>query len=128
MCIFPDRSAPGSPGESLPGPGSTTSHCPAVAGQSMVPRYISLLDGPPLELPVRRDLLSQAGRLILHPQPELWKAISAYQIPFGGMSLEKDPIVSRFPPWYFEAEVLQAFLSSSFHNADQERHNLLCPV
>ncbi len=39
VCISPDRSAPGSPGESSPGPGSTTSHCPAVAGQSMVPRY-----------------------------------------------------------------------------------------
>ncbi len=26
------RSAPGSPGESSPGPGSNTSHCPAVAG------------------------------------------------------------------------------------------------
>ncbi len=39
VCISPDRSAPGSPGESSPGPGSTTSHCPAVAGQSMVPGY-----------------------------------------------------------------------------------------
>ncbi len=38
-CISPDRSAPGCPGESSPGPGSTTSHCPMVAGQSMVPRY-----------------------------------------------------------------------------------------
>ncbi len=37
--ISPDRSAPGSPGESLPGPGSTTSHCPAVALQILVPRY-----------------------------------------------------------------------------------------
>ncbi len=37
--ISPDRSAPGSPGESSPGPGSTTSHCPAVAGQSMIPRF-----------------------------------------------------------------------------------------
>ncbi len=34
---------------------------------------ISLLDGPPLELPVRWDLLSQAGGLIFQPQPELWK-------------------------------------------------------
>ncbi|XP_077061833.1 uncharacterized protein LOC143714498 [Siphateles boraxobius] len=34
---------------------------------------ISLLDGSPLELPVRRDLLSQAGGTILHPRPELWK-------------------------------------------------------
>ncbi len=46
VCIFPDHSAPGSPGESSPGPGSTTSHCPTVAGQSMVPRYISFLEGP----------------------------------------------------------------------------------
>ncbi len=34
---------------------------------------ISLLDGPPLVLPVRKDLLSQAGGSIFHPQPELWK-------------------------------------------------------
>ncbi len=26
-----------------------------------------------LELPIRRDLLSQAGGSIFHPQPELWK-------------------------------------------------------
>ncbi len=66
-----DRSAP-SPGESSPGPGSTTSHCPAVAGRVWFPDIISLLDEPPLELPVRRDLLSQAGGSIFHPQPELW--------------------------------------------------------
>ncbi|KAL0187573.1 hypothetical protein M9458_014672, partial [Cirrhinus mrigala] len=34
---------------------------------------ISLLDGSPWEIPVRRDLLSQAGGTILHPRPELWK-------------------------------------------------------
>ncbi len=39
VCFFPDRSAPESPGESSPGPSSTTSLCPAVAGQSMVPRF-----------------------------------------------------------------------------------------
>ncbi len=39
VCISPDCSAPGSPGESSPGPGSTTSHCPAVAGQSMAFRF-----------------------------------------------------------------------------------------
>ncbi len=39
VCIYPGRSAPRSPGESSPGPGSTTSHCPVVAGQSMVPRF-----------------------------------------------------------------------------------------
>ncbi|KAL0170910.1 hypothetical protein M9458_035506, partial [Cirrhinus mrigala] len=34
---------------------------------------ISLLDGSPWEIPVRRDLLSQAGGTTLHPRPELWK-------------------------------------------------------
>ncbi len=60
VCISPDRSAPGSPGESSPGPGSTTFHCPRWPGRVWFPDIISLLDGPPLELPVRRDLLSQA--------------------------------------------------------------------
>ncbi len=39
VCFSPDRSAPRSPGESSRGPGSTTSHCPAVAEQSMVLRF-----------------------------------------------------------------------------------------
>ncbi len=39
ICISPICSAQGSPVESSPGAGSTTSHCPAVAGQSMVPRF-----------------------------------------------------------------------------------------
>ncbi len=67
VCIFPDCSAPGSPGESSPGPGSNTSHCPAVAGQRMIPRY---------KIPSRRastGALHQAGGSIFHPQPELWK-------------------------------------------------------
>ncbi len=38
VCISPHCSAPGSNGESSPGPGPTTSYCPVVAGQSMVPR------------------------------------------------------------------------------------------
>ncbi len=47
VCMhFPDCSAPGSPGKSLPGPGSTNSHCPVVAGQSRFPDITSLLDGP----------------------------------------------------------------------------------
>ncbi len=73
VCFSPDCSAPGSAGESLPGLGSTTSHCPALPGRVWFPDLISLLDGPPLELPVRRDLLSQAGGSIFHPHPELWK-------------------------------------------------------
>ncbi len=42
-------------------------------GRVWFPDLISLLDGRLLELPVRRDLLSQAGGSIFHPQPELWK-------------------------------------------------------
>ncbi len=38
VCISPHCSGPGRNGESSPGPGPTTSYCPAVAGQSMVPR------------------------------------------------------------------------------------------
>ncbi|KAI2645760.1 Membrane protein insertase YidC [Labeo rohita] len=34
---------------------------------------ISLLDGSPWQIPVRRDLLSQAGGTILHPHPEFRK-------------------------------------------------------
>ncbi len=34
---------------------------------------ISLLDSSPWEIPIRRDLLSQAEGMILHPRPELWK-------------------------------------------------------
>ncbi len=34
---------------------------------------ISLLDGSPWEIPIRRDLLSQVGGTLVHPRPELWK-------------------------------------------------------
>lgn len=34
---------------------------------------MSLLDGPPWEIPVRRDLLSQAKGAIVHPRPDIWK-------------------------------------------------------
>ncbi len=46
---------------------------PQWSGRVWFPDLISLLDGPPLELPIRRDLLSQAGDSIFHPHPELWK-------------------------------------------------------
>ncbi len=42
---------------------------------------ISLLDGSPWEIPVRRDLLSQAEGMIFHPRPELWKL---WAWPLGG--------------------------------------------
>ncbi len=34
---------------------------------------VSLLNSSPWEIPVRRDLLSQAEGIILYPRPELWK-------------------------------------------------------
>ncbi len=34
---------------------------------------VGLLEDSPWEIPVRRDLLSQAGGTIFHPRPELWK-------------------------------------------------------
>ncbi len=34
---------------------------------------ISLLDGSPWEIPIRRDLLTQAEGMIFHPRLELWK-------------------------------------------------------
>ncbi len=46
---------------------------PRWPGRIWFPDIKSLLDGPSLELHVRRDLLSQAGDSIFHPQPELWK-------------------------------------------------------
>ena len=33
---------------------------------------ISLLESPPWQIPLRRDLLSQAGGTLFHPRPELW--------------------------------------------------------
>ncbi len=46
---------------------------PRWPGRVWFPDLISLLDGPPLELPIRKNLLSQAVGSIFHPQPELWK-------------------------------------------------------
>ncbi|XP_048017809.1 uncharacterized protein LOC125249543 [Megalobrama amblycephala] len=34
---------------------------------------VSLLEGSPMEIPIRQDLLSQAGGSIVHPRPEIWK-------------------------------------------------------
>ncbi len=49
-------------------------------------------------------------------------ALSAYHIPLGGMSLEKEPLVSRF------LRGTLRLCPPPFQNVDQERHNLLCPV
>ncbi len=66
----PNRSAPGSSGESVPGRGESTAGS-RKPGRVWFLDLISLLDGSPWEIPVRRDLLSQAG--IYHPRPKLWK-------------------------------------------------------
>ncbi len=67
VCIFLDCSAPWSPGESSPGPGSATFIAPWWPGRVWFPDIISLLDGPPPELPIRRDLLSQVGGYEISP-------------------------------------------------------------
>ncbi len=72
VCISLDRSAPGSPGESLPGPGSTTFFAPRWPGRVWLPDTLGVAGPPPelparRELPVRRDLLSQAGGLEISP-------------------------------------------------------------
>jgi hypothetical protein len=41
-------------------------------GRAWFSDLISLLDGRPWRVPIRRDLLSQAGGTIVHPRPELW--------------------------------------------------------
>ncbi len=166
---------PGSPGESSPGPGYTTSHCPAVARQSMVHRFnvpswrassgAPRQEGPSVSsrgLDICGQTVSLASEgahlidsgfstdvveTILHSRaPSMrklyalkWKVftswcsdrkldpvncsvgtvleflqdrftagltlstlkvnvvvISAYHIPFGGMSLGRDPLLSRF--------------------------------
>ncbi len=71
VCISPKYSAPGSPGESSPGPGSTTSHCSTVAGQSMVPRYNIPSQRASSAAP--RQEGPSVPSSIFHPQPELWK-------------------------------------------------------
>ncbi len=73
VCLSPDCSAPRNSGESVQGRGSAAASSPVLAGPSMVLGSDSLLDGSPWEIPIRRDLFSQAGGNLVHPQPELWK-------------------------------------------------------
>jgi len=36
-------------------------------------RTLKVLESPPWQVPIRRDLLSQAGGTIFYPRPELWR-------------------------------------------------------
>ncbi len=71
--ISPNRSTPGSSGESSPGPGPTTSYCPAVAGQSMVPESIIPSQRASSGAPCQEGPSVPSGGSIFHPHPELWK-------------------------------------------------------
>ncbi len=61
VCLSPDCAAPRSSGESAPGRSSAAISSPFWPGRVWFSDLISLLDGSPWEIPVRRDLLSQAG-------------------------------------------------------------------
>ncbi len=69
VCISPDRTAPGV----LERVRRDRVLLPRWPGRVWFLDLISLLDGHPLELLVRRDILFQAGGSIFHPQPELCK-------------------------------------------------------
>ncbi len=81
--ISPDRSAPGSTGESSPGPGPTTSYCPAVAGQSMVPKSILPSRRASSGAPRQEGPSVPSGGSIFHSHPELWKL---WALPLRGPS------------------------------------------
>ncbi len=71
--LSPDCSAPRSSGESAPGRSSAAISSPVLAGPSMVLGSDFPPRRSPWEIPVRRDLLSQAGCTLVHPHPELWR-------------------------------------------------------
>ncbi|KAI2663175.1 Transposon Ty3-G Gag-Pol polyprotein [Labeo rohita] len=73
-------------------------------GQVWFSDLISLLDGSPWEIPVRGDLLSQAGGTILHPRPELWKL---WVWPLTrGLAAERDAASRSHPPASLRALLL----------------------
>lgn len=68
ICISPDLFCCRNSRESSP---SAVSR-PFLAGQSVVHRPLSLLNSSPCDIPLRRELLSQARGTIYHPQTEMW--------------------------------------------------------
>ncbi|KAI2653798.1 hypothetical protein H4Q32_014146 [Labeo rohita] len=77
---------------------------------------ISLLDGSPWEIPVRRDLLSQTGGTILHPRPELWKLWS---------SLHEETVRPEVRPTWDLAVVLEALCRPPFEPIEESSNHHL---
>ncbi len=71
--LSPDRSAPRSSGESAPGRGPYAAISPILAGPRMVLVPDFSLRRLSMEIPVRRDLLSQTRGTLVHPRPKLWR-------------------------------------------------------
>ncbi len=71
--LSPDRSAPGSSRESVPGWAPSIAKTPFWPGRVYFSDLISLLDGSPWGIQIRRDLLSLAAGMIFHLCSELWK-------------------------------------------------------
>ncbi len=74
VCMpFPDHSAHRSSRESAPGWGPSIAKTHSGRALVWFSDLISLLDGSPWGIPVRRDLLSLSAGMIFHPCLELWK-------------------------------------------------------
>ncbi len=125
--LSPDRSAPRSSDESTPRRCSPTVSSPVLAGRVWFSDLISLLDGSPSEVPIRRDLLSQAGGAILHPRRSYGKCgcgpwgdtAHSFRSPsWGG----RDHLQSRAP---FTRKCTPWSGSSSLHGAELASKTLL---
>ncbi len=132
VCFFPNRSAPGSTGESLPGPGSTTSHFPAVAGQRMVPRYNippwQASSGAPCQkepyVPSRGIDISPSSRTV----ETVGLASEGAQLIDSGLSTKVfEPILHSRAPSTRKLYALKWRVFTSWCS-DQQRDPVNCPV
>ncbi len=80
VCIPPDCSAPVSTGESSSGLGSTTSNCPAVAGQSMVPRSIIPSRQASSRAPHQEVPSVPSGGLDISPPSRTMETVGAHRL------------------------------------------------
>ncbi|KAL0170932.1 hypothetical protein M9458_035528, partial [Cirrhinus mrigala] len=60
---------------------------------------ISLLSGSSWEIPVRRDLLSQAGGTILHPRPKVVGGRPFALLPFGSQTSRRLIVCVQLEHW-----------------------------